>query len=260
MDWDNKVALVTGGGNGIGQATALAFAKEGAKVVVIDRDVEAGEGTARMARGMGVEALFVEADVSISAEVGAYVSQTMAVFGRIDCFFNNAGTEGRVALTADTDEAVFDRVIAVNLRGVFLGLKHVIPIMTAQRSGAIVNTSSIAGLAGSVGLCAYSASKHGVISLTRTAASEVGRDGVRINAICPGPTDTRMIKALAEQRSGKSRRTVETYSNLSPLGRCAAPREIAEMVVFLCSDKASYVTGSYHLVDGGYMASLATSR
>ncbi len=259
MYFSDKVAVITGAGNGIGKAAALAFAEQGARIVAVDLDADAARRTAEEVLETGAQAISLSADVSIASSVAGYVAATMEKFGRIDCFFNNAGTEGRIALIADTDEEMFDRVMAVNLKGVFLGLKYVIPIMTAQKSGAVVNTSSISGIAGSVGLCAYSASKHGVISLTRTAASEVGRQGVRVNAICPGPTDTRMIKALADQRSGNAEDSEATYSELSPVGRFAAPSEIADIVVYLCSDKATYVTGSHHMVDGGYMASLPTT-
>jgi NAD(P)-dependent dehydrogenase (short-subunit alcohol dehydrogenase family) len=259
MEFEGKVALITGAGSGIGRAVALAFAAGGAPVVVVDRNLETGDETADLIRNAGGEALSVNADVACSEDVAAYVSSTLKRFGRIDAFFNNAGIEGRVASLVDTDEQMFDNVIAVNLKGIFLGLKYVLPVMTQQRSGAVVNTSSIVGVTGSVGLCAYSASKHGIISLTRTAAAEVGRAGVRVNAICPGPTDTRMIRSLAEQRSGSAENGSETYSRLSPLGRYADPREIAEVVLFLCSDRASYVTGSHHIVDGGYMAALPTT-
>lgn len=259
MSFSKKVALITGAGNGIGKAAALAFAKEGARIVAVDLDGEAARSTAEEILKTGGTAISLSADVSVPAAVKGYVKTTLEKFGRIDCFFNNAGIEGQVALIADTDEAMFDRIMDINLKGVFLGLKYVIPVMTAQNSGAIVNTSSISGIAGSVGLCAYSASKHGVISLTKTAASEVGRQGVRVNAICPGPTDTRMIRSLADQRSGGAADATATYSELSPIGRFASPSEIADFVVYLCSDKATYLTGSHHMVDGGYMASLPTT-
>ncbi|KZY46576.1 hypothetical protein A3731_31780, partial [Roseovarius sp. HI0049] len=259
MSFSDKVALITGAGNGIGKAAAKAFAKQGARIVAVDLNGEAARSTAEEILKTGGTAISISADVSEPAAVKGYVEATLERFGRIDCFFNNAGIEGQVALIADTDETMFDRIMAINLKGVFLGLKYVIPVMTAQNSGAIVNTSSISGIAGSVGLCAYSASKHGVISLTRTAASEIGRQGVRVNAICPGPTDTRMIRSLADQRSGGSADATATYSDLSPIGRFASPSEIADFVVYLCSDKATYFTASHHMVDGGYMASLPTT-
>ena len=182
-------------------------------------------------------------------------------FGRIDCFFNNAGIEGRVALTADYEEAVFDAVIAVNLKGVFLGLKHVIPVMVAQGGGAIVNTASTAGVAGSPGLSGYVASKHGVIGLTRTAASEYGRDNVRVNAVCPGPTDTRMIASLERQSNPQDSNSArERYQSTIPIGRYSTPDEIANLVLFLCSDLAGSITGGHYLIDGGRGASTSALR
>lgn len=261
MDFRNKVALVTGGGGGIGRAAALAFAKAGARVVVVDRDASAGEETARQVRDAGGEARFVAADVTRSAEVRAYVQTTLDAFGRIDCFFNNAGIEGKVAPTAEYDEDLFDAVIAVNLKGVFLGLRHVLPVMLGQGGGAIVNTASTAGVAGSPGLSAYVASKHGVIGLTRVAASEYGHAGIRVNAVCPGPTDTRMIRSLEEQSApGSSNSVRERYQSAIPIGRYAVPEEIANLVLFLSSDLAASITGGQYLIDGGRLASPAALR
>ena len=258
MDFTGKVAVVTGGAAGIGRAASRAFAKRGARVLVVDRDAEGGEETARLAREAGGEARFVEADVTRSADVQNYVKAAVNAYGRIDCFFNNAGIEGRIAPTAEYDEAVFDAVIAVNLKGVFLGLRHVLPVMVRQGGGAVVNTASTAGLAGSPGLSAYVASKHGVIGLTRTAASEVGRSGIRVNAICPGPTDTRMIRSLEEQAApGGSNSARERYESIIPVGRYATPEEIADLVMFLSSDLAGSISGGHYLIDGGRLASPA---
>jgi NAD(P)-dependent dehydrogenase (short-subunit alcohol dehydrogenase family) len=261
MDFRNKVALITGGAGGIGRATALAFAKAGARVVAVDRDLAAGEETARQVREAGGEARFVAADVTRSTEVAAYVQAALDAFGRIDCFFNNAGIEGKIAPTAEYDEDLFDAVIAVNLKGVFLGLRHVVPVMLRQGGGAIVNTASTAGVAGSPGLSAYVASKHGVIGLTRTAASEYGHAGIRVNAVCPGPTDTRMIHSLEEQSSpGGSNSVRERYQSAIPIGRYAMPEEIANLVLFLSSDLAASITGGQYLIDGGRGASPAALR
>jgi NAD(P)-dependent dehydrogenase (short-subunit alcohol dehydrogenase family) len=180
-DMTGRVVLVTGGGGSIGRAACLEFARAGAGVAVVDVDLAAGEQTAAVVRTMGVRALAVQADVSQSAQVQAYVRQTMSVFGRIDAFFNNAGTEGRIAPIAEYDEAVWDHVMGVNLKGAFLGLRYVLPVMIAQGKGAVVNMASVAGTVGAPGMAAYSASKHGIIGLTRTAAGEVGRQGVRVN-------------------------------------------------------------------------------
>jgi len=255
MDFTGKVALVTGGGNGIGRATALAFARHGARLVIVDRDSAAGEGTAGSIRQTGGEARFVAADVTKSADVQAYVKATVDAYGRIDCFFNNAGIEGKVAHTADYDEAVFDAVLGVNVKGVFLGLRHVLPHMIRQKSGAVVNTASVAGLVATPGMPAYVASKHAVIGLTKTAAGEVARQGIRINAVCPGPVDTRMIHSLEEQLApGDPKSISERYQAAQPTGRYTTPEEIANMVVFLCSDLASNTTGGQFVVDGGRTA------
>jgi NAD(P)-dependent dehydrogenase (short-subunit alcohol dehydrogenase family) len=255
MDFTGKVALITGGGNGLGRAAALGFAKHGAKVVVVDRDGPAAEATAGIVRQNGGDALAVTADVTKSADVKAYVKATVDKYGRIDCFFNNAGIEGKLSPTAEYDEAVFDAVIGVNVKGVFLGLRHVLPEMIRQGGGAIVNTASVAGLVGSPGMSAYTASKHAVIGLTKTAAGEVGRQGIRINAVCPGPVDTRMIHAIEAQIDPSNPAGVgERYQDSLPTGRYTTPEEIANMVLFLCSDLASNTTGGQFVVDSGRTA------
>jgi NAD(P)-dependent dehydrogenase (short-subunit alcohol dehydrogenase family) len=256
MDFTGKVAVVTGGAGGIGRAASVGFARRGARVVVVDRDAAGGAETARLAREAGGESRFVEADVAKSAEVRGYVEAALDAFGGIQCFFNNAGIEGKLCPTAEYDEAQFDAVIAVNLKGVFLGLRHVLPVMVRQGGGSIVNTASTAGLAGSPGLSAYVASKHGVVGLTRTAASEYGRAGIRVNAVCPGPTDTRMIRSLEEQSSpGGGNSARERYLSGIPIGRYAEAEEIANLVLFLSSDLAGSITGGQYLIDGGRLAS-----
>src|SRR5882672_12248886 len=255
MDFSGKVALVTGGGNGIGRATSTAFAHHGAKVVVVDRDAAGAEATAGIIRQNGGEAIAVTADVTKSDDVKAYVKAAIGKYGRIDCFFNNAGIEGKLAPTAEYDEAMFDAVIGVNVKGVFLGLRHVLPEMIRQGRGAVVNTASIAGLVGTPGMSAYVASKHAVLGLTKTAAGEVARQGIRVNAVCPGPVDTRMIHALEEQLSpGNAASVGERYQAAIPSGRYTTAEEIANMVLFLCSDLASNTTGGQFVVDGGRTA------
>jgi NAD(P)-dependent dehydrogenase (short-subunit alcohol dehydrogenase family) len=186
------------------------------------------------------------------------VKTALDTFGSIDCFHNNAGIGGRLAPTAEYDEAAFDEVISVNVKGVFLGLRHVLPIMLRQGRGAIVNTASVAGLVGSIGMCAYGASKHAVIGLTKVAAGEVGAHGIRVNAICPGPIDTRMVRDIAKQVSPNNPESVaERYAASIPLGRYGTPHEVANVVLFLCSDLASNITGAQYVVDGGRVAAPA---
>jgi NAD(P)-dependent dehydrogenase (short-subunit alcohol dehydrogenase family) len=255
MDFTGKVVLITGAGNGIGRAAALGFSSRGAKVVVVDRDTAGGEATAGILRQQGAEALFVAADVTQSTEVRNYVKATLDAYGQIDCFYNNAGIEGAVAPTAEYDEEMFDRVMAVNVKGVFLGLRHVLPVMIKQGRGSVVNTASVAGLVASPGMPAYVASKHAVIGLTKTAAGEVGRSGVRVNAVCPGPIDTRMIHALeAELNPGDPDSVGARYKQSIPIGRYGLAEEVANLVVFLSSDLASNMTGGHYVVDGGRTA------
>jgi NAD(P)-dependent dehydrogenase (short-subunit alcohol dehydrogenase family) len=255
FEFKGKVALITGGGNGIGRAAALGFASRGARVMVVDRDAAAGEATAGIIRQQGGDARFTPADVTKSADVQAYVTATLDAFGSIDCFHNNAGIEGSVAPTAEYDEEMFDRVMAVNVKGVFLGLRHVLPVMLKQRRGAVVNTASVAGLVASPGMPAYVASKHAVIGLTKTAAGEVARSGVRVNAVCPGPIDTRMIHALETMLNPTDPASVGTrYQSNIPLGRYGTAEEIANLVQFLCSDLATNITGAHYVADGGRTA------
>lgn len=255
MDFQDKVALVTGGGNGIGRATALGFAERGAKLVIVDRDAAAGEGSAGAICQQGGQAIFVGADVTKSADVQAYVKAALDAYGRIDCFFNNAGIEGKVMPTAEYEEAMFDAVIGVNVKGVFLGLRHVLPVMLEQKAGSVVNTASVAGLVATPGMPAYVASKHAVIGLTKTAAGEVARSGVRVNAVCPGPVDTRMIHSLEQQLNpGDPDSVGKRYQAGIPSGRYTTAEEIANAVLFLSSDLASNVTGAQWVVDGGRTA------
>jgi NAD(P)-dependent dehydrogenase (short-subunit alcohol dehydrogenase family) len=255
MDFHGKVALITGGGNGIGRAAAVGFATRGAKVVVVDRDQAAGEATAGILRQQGAEAMFVAADVTQSADVQNYVKVALEKYGSVDCFYNNAGIEGSLAPTHQYDEDMFDRVMAVNVKGVFLGLRHVLPVMLKQGSGAVVNTASVAGLVASPGMPAYVASKHAVIGLTKTAAGEVARAGVRVNCVCPGPIDTRMIHSLESMLNPGDPKSVENrYQANIPIGRYGTADEVANLVIFLSSDLASNITGAQYVVDGGRTA------
>lgn len=252
MDFTNKVAVVTGGGNGIGRAVCLGFAARGAKVVVVDRDAQAAAAVAAEIDG---QAIACTADVTKTKDVQGYVARALETFGRIDCFHNNAGIEGRVAPTHEYDEEMYDAVMGVNVKGVFLGLRHVLPVMIRQGAGTVVNTASTAGLIGTPGMPAYVASKHAVIGLTKVAASEVGPLGVRVNAVCPGPIATRMITDIAKQVSPNNPGGVEErYTAGLPLRRYGTAEEVANVVLFLCSDLSGNVTGAQYVVDGGRTA------
>ena len=255
MDFAGKVAVITGAGNGIGRQAALSFAGRGAKVVAVDRDGAAAEATAGSIRQQGGEARAVIADVTRPADVEGYVKAALDAYGRIDCFFNNAGIVGKVAPIAAQDVATFDEVIAVNVRGVFLGLRSVLPVMVAQGSGAVVNTASVAALVGTPGMSAYVASKHAVIGLTKAAAGEVARQGVRVNAVCPGPIDTDMIHSIEAQIDPSDPGAVSRrYQAGLPSGRYGTAEEVANVVLFLCSDLAANVSGAQYVIDGGRTA------
>ncbi len=249
---DGKSALVTGGGGGIGRATALAFAREGARVAVADVAMEAARETVALVNAAGGQAISLSGEVASDAEIHAMVAGAVAAHGRLDCAFNNAGiagwqVEAAGQKTADWSEAAFDRMIAVNLKGVWLCMKHELVQMQAHGGGAIVNTASIAGLIGLQTSCAYVAAKHGVVGLTKTAAIEYAEAGIRVNAVCPGFVKTRMTEETMRRRGAAILAQI-------PVKRMGNPEEIAEMVVWLCSDRASYVTGAAYNVDGGWMA------
>ena len=249
---DGKTALVTGGGSGIGRAASLAYAKNGARVVVADVNVEGGEETVLMIKEAGGEAILVHADVSKPEDTQAMVDQAVAAFGSLDCAFNNAGISGGRdrLLTADYLEEDWDRVISINLKGVWLCMKAEIPQMLKQGGGAIVNTASIAGLVGLTGTIAYVAAKHGVTGLTKAAALEYAKSGIRVNAVCPGYIQTPMVQGIFAENEGYEERAASRH----PVGRLGEPEEIAQAVVWLSSDAASFVTGHNMPVDGGYMA------
>jgi NAD(P)-dependent dehydrogenase (short-subunit alcohol dehydrogenase family) len=243
--------LVTGGACGIGKTICMAFAQAGAQVACVDRDIIQGAATVESIRALGREAIFIAADVTDARQVQSYVRDTRERFGRIDVFANNAGIEGAVLPITEYPEDTFDAVMAVNVRGVFLGLKYVLPVMKEQGSGVIVNTGSTGSHVGSTGVCAYVASKHAILGLTRCAALEAARFGVRINAICPGGTRTRMQQSLAEERDKND----ELAFNLAtPNGRIAEPEEIAGAVLYIASDHARHMIGQSLILDGGRLA------
>ena len=250
-EYKGKVVLITGGANGIGRATAIAFAREGAKVVVSDVVPDAGEQTVAMIRAAGGEARYVHADVAKPGDVANLVAGTVAAYGRLDVAFNNAGIEGTLAPVADLPVEVWDRVLAVNLSAVFLCMKHEIAQMVRQGGGAIVNNASILGSVAFPGASAYVAAKHGLLGLTRTAAVEYATQGIRVNAVCPGFIVTPMLERAGLLSDEAMRKTLES---LHPLNRLGSPDEVAQAVLFLASSKASFITGHPLLVDGGYVA------
>jgi NAD(P)-dependent dehydrogenase (short-subunit alcohol dehydrogenase family) len=245
---EGKVVAVTGSGSGIGEAAALALALEGARVIVAEIDPASGEETVRAIGQRGGQAIFVKTDVTREADAEALVKAAVETYGRLDCAVNNAGIEGLTAPTAECTTENFERVLSINLMGVFLGMKKQIPQMIAQGGGAIVNVASTMGVVAHQDVPAYVASKHAVVGLTKSTALGVVRDGVRVNAVCPGNTNTPLIRAWSE-------REPESYEGLlemTPAGRLAEPKEIAHAIVWLCSDVSSYCTGHALVIDGGY--------
>jgi NAD(P)-dependent dehydrogenase (short-subunit alcohol dehydrogenase family) len=247
-----KVAIVTGAGMGLGQAAAIAFAREGAKVVVADIDVKNGQKTVEMIKKVGGEAVFIRTDVSKEADVEAMVAKTVATFGRLDCAHNNVGIEELPHPITEGTSEQFDRLVAIDLKGIWLCMKHEIIYMEGHGGGAIVNTSSIAGLIGAPGQAIYSACKWGVNGLTKSAAKDYAKKGIRVNSVCPaGMKGTGFYKRMLADQPGMAQGVID----LVPLGRDAQPEEVAEAVVWLCSDRASYVTGVNMPVDGGFTVS-----
>ncbi len=244
-----KVAIVTGGSSGIGKATAIAFAREGAKVVVASRREKEGQETVKQVQSAGSEGFFIKTDVSKETDVSAMVEKTIATYGHLDYAFNNAGIEQIPTPLVEQTEETFDQVMDINVKGVWLCMKHQIPQMLVSGGGAIVNMSLIAGMIGAPGLPIYVASKHAVLGLTKSVALEYAKEGIRINAVCPGMIETDLLdRAFANQE------VKERLIAMHPIGRVGKPEEIAEAVVWLCSDKASFVTGQSLPLDGGYVA------
>ncbi|MFV3381865.1 SDR family oxidoreductase [Pseudomonas sp. NY15354] len=250
MTFSGQVALVTGGGAGIGRATAQAFAVEGLKVVVADRDVEGGEATVALIRQAGGEGLFVACDVTKDAEVRHLHERIIEAYGRLDYAFNNAGIEIEQGRLAEGSEAQFDAIMGVNVKGVWLCMKYQLSLMLAVGGGAIVNTASVAGLGAAPKMSIYSASKHAVIGLTKSAAIEYAKKGIRVNAVCPAVIDTDMFRRAYESDPRKA----EFAAAMHPVGRVGKVEEIASAVLYLCSDGAAFTTGHSLAVDGGATA------
>jgi NAD(P)-dependent dehydrogenase (short-subunit alcohol dehydrogenase family) len=250
---DGKSALITGGASGIGRATAVAMSREGARVAVADRTEKSAAATVALINAAGGQAIAIDGDVSVESDVAAMVTRTVAAFGRLDCAFNNAGISARAVgpageRTHELSRESFDRMMAINLTGVFMCMKHEIRQMLAQGGGgAIVNTSSIAGVVGLAGTAHYVAAKHGVVGLTKTAALEYAQDGIRVNCVNPGYIETPMTEETMKTR-------YDAIMAKVPMNRLGVPGEIAEAVVWMCSDRASFMTGASHIVDGGYYA------
>jgi NAD(P)-dependent dehydrogenase (short-subunit alcohol dehydrogenase family) len=249
--FEGKVIIVTGAAGGIGRAGAERFAREGGRIVAVDLKDSGLDRTAE-ALEAHTEVLAVAADVTRAAEVEAYVAAAERRFGGVDCLFNNAGIEGAVAPIDAYPEDVFDRVLAVNVRGVFLGLKYVIPALRRRGGGVVVNTASIAGLIGEALIPAYVASKHAVLGLTKCAAQAYGPDGIRVNAVCPAMIETRMMRALEQGVAPADPAAVkQQFAARVPMGRYGTPEEVADLVSFLCSDEARFVNGASYTLDGG---------
>ncbi len=252
MQFKDKVAVITGAGNGIGRATALAFAAREAKVVVVDRSGDDAERTVATIRQQGGDARHHVADVTKSADVAAYVRAALDAYGRIDCFFNNAGIEGKQAVTEDYDCQMFHKVIDINLNGVFYGMKHVLQVMKQQGFGAIVNTASVGGIRGIGNQSGYAASKHGVVGLTRNSAVEYGQYGININAIAPGAIMTPMVEGSLKQIGGDNWEAVGAeFVSANPMKRFGKPEEVANLVSFLLSSEATFINAAVIPIDGG---------
>lgn len=248
----NKVALITGAGSGIGRASSLRFAREGARVMAIDNDEKGNEETVSLIRKEGGETTGCIADVTRVGDVQNMVARTMDTYGKIDILLNNAGINIRGTIM-DIDEEMFDRLFAVNVKGVFLGCREVIPIMRRQGSGVILNTSSQFGISGIEASIVYPATKAAVIQITKCLSLDHAEDGIRVNCICPGPTDTPMVRSI-RQKTGDPNAALKSRLDKIPLGRIGTPEEIANTSVFLCSDEASFITGAVFVVDGGWTA------
>ena len=250
--FEDKVVIVTGAAGGIGLAAVERFAREGARVAAVDLPGTVLDRALDAAKAAGSEAVVVEADVTSAEDVQNYVDQAVEHFGGVDALFNNAGIEGAVCPLDEYPLEVFEQVMAVNVTGVFLGMKSVVPALRARGGGAIVNTASVAGLSGNSMIPAYVASKHAVVGLSRSGGQTYAAEGIRVNAICPSPIETRMMRSLEEGLDLESMETAKELMTASiPAGRYGSPEEVAGLVAFLCSEEAAYINGSVYTIDGG---------
>jgi NAD(P)-dependent dehydrogenase (short-subunit alcohol dehydrogenase family) len=251
MSFSGKVVLITGAAGGIGKATAKAFAGEGAKLALVDLTQEDLQRVAKELNVSQNDCLLLPADVTVEEEVKSFVQKTKEFFGTIDVFFNNAGVEGKFAMITDNTAENFEQVLNVKVKGSFYGLKHVLAVMIAQKAGSIINSSSVAGLIGVPGLGPYVASNHAIIGLTKTAALESAASGVRVNAVCPAPINTRMMRSIESGAAPENPEAAkEQFSQLIPFGRYGEPEEVAQVVMFLASEGASFISGGSYTIDG----------
>ncbi|MEW8972380.1 glucose 1-dehydrogenase [Mesobacillus jeotgali] len=248
MENGNKVAIITGGGSGLGQSTALRLAEEKVNIVVVDISEKGGNETVEMVKKLGVEAVFIKADVSKQEEVKNYVDKTVEQFGKIDYFFNNAGISGSGSYFLESSIEEIEQIVGINLLGALYGVRYVAEVMLKNGGGSIVNTASSAGVIGQDSVVTYSATKHGIVGLTKSMVAEYGKDGLRVNAIAPGPTETPMVKSFYEANPAMK----ENATKGIPQRRLGKPEEVAELVTFLLTSKAEYINGEVIRIDGGF--------
>jgi len=255
LDFTDKVAVVTGGGGGIGRATCLKLAEGGAKVVIVDLAEDLGNETLKQVKEAGGDAIFVKADLTQEEDIKNYIEETIKTYGKIDILMNNAGWEGKITPLVDYTTETFDQVMALNVRGAFLGMRYALPYMYEQKSGAIVNVASGAGFLGTPNMIAYGASKHALLGMTKTAGVEAAPHGVYVNAVCPGVVDTDMMRSIESGFAGGdeegAKAAKKSLEESAPTGRYSTPEEVANLMIYLASDLATHVVGQSFVIDGG---------